>query len=74
MRTRPHVEQFLNKMEDLVKTHFHEKVCFSGEEMQVELKLENWREKLESGNLANEESKVEAKVELVMYITVENVA
>ena len=25
MRTRPHVEQFLNKMEDLLKTHFHER-------------------------------------------------
>lgn len=74
MRRRPHVEQFLNKMEDLVKTHFHEKVFFSAEEMQVELKLENWREKLESENLANEESKVEGKVELMMYITVENVA
>ena len=58
MRTRPHVEQFLNKVENLVKKHFHEEVFFSAEEMQVELKLENWREKLESENLANEESKV----------------
>lgn len=47
---------------------------FSAEEMQVELKLENWREKLEIENLANEESKVEGKVELMMYITVKNVA
>ena len=56
-----------------VKFCHYEKVCFSGEEMQVELKLENWREKLQSENLANEESKLEGKVELIMYITVENV-
>ena len=48
MRTRPHVEQFLNKVEHLMKTHFHEKVFFPGEEMHVELEVENWREKLES--------------------------
>lgn len=40
----------------------------------VKLKLTNCREKLESENLANEESKVEGKVELIMYITVEDVA
>lgn len=72
MRTRSHVEQFLNKVESLVKTHFHEKVFFSSEKMQLEIKMENWKEKLESGNLANEGSKVEGKVELFMYITVKN--
>jgi hypothetical protein len=59
-------------MEDLVKTYFHEKVFFSAQQMQVELKLENWKERLVSENLADEESKVEGKVELTMYITVEN--
>lgn len=72
MKRRPHVEQFLNKMEDLVKTYFHEKVFFSAQQMQVELKLENWKERLVCENLADEESKVEGKVELTMYITVEN--
>ena len=55
-----------------MKEHFHEKVFFSGEKMQVEIKLENWRDELESENLADEEPKVEGKVELMMYITVEN--
>ena len=59
-------------MEDLVKTYFHDKVFFSAEQMQVELKLENWKERLVCENLADEQSKVEGKVEFTMYITVEN--
>ena len=48
-------------MEDLVKTFFHDKVFFSAEQMQVELKLENGEERLGCENLADEESNVEGR-------------
>ena len=44
-----------------MKTFFDDEVVFSAEQMQVELKLENWKERLGCENLADEESEVDGK-------------
>lgn len=72
LKKRTHVEQFLSKLEDLVKTHFRENVFFSEEEiMKVDIKMRSWKDKLESGNLTNEDSGVEGKVEFSMDVAIE---
>ena len=39
--------------------------------MKVDIKMRSWKDKLESGNLTNEDSEVEGKVEFSMDVAIE---